>query len=69
MIFCLFHRVALDYVNAKKEAMKSGDGAHKDNDTLLGIYLSSDQLDTKDVVTIVSDMLLAGIETVGISIH
>lgn len=35
-----------------------------DKQTLLGIYLSSTHLDSKDVVTVVSDMLLAGIETV-----
>ena len=35
-----------------------------DKQTLLGMYLSCEHLDTKDVVTIVSDMLLAGIETV-----
>lgn len=53
--------VALDFVEAKKKAMN--DQQVDDKQTLLGIYLSSTHLDTKDVVTVVSDMLLAGIET------
>jgi len=56
--------VALDFVNAKKRAMEDQQSADCNKQTLLGMYLSSEQLDTKDVVTVVSDMLLAGIETV-----
>lgn len=55
--------VALDFVNAKKRAMEDQQSADCNKQTLLGMYLSSEQLDTKDVVTVVSDMLLAGIET------
>ena len=44
--------------------MEDQQSADCNKQTLLGMYLSSEQLDTKDVVTVVSDMLLAGIETV-----
>ena len=39
-----------------------------DAKSLLEIYLTSAELDSKDVVTMVSDMLLAGIDTVSKSV-
>ena len=55
-------------MNAKKDDLmqrKIHDQAHK---TLLEVYLTSKDLNVRDVVTMVSDMLLAGIDTVRLKI-
>lgn len=55
----------MEFVNAKKAKLLSEDFPDGSKKTLLEVYLTSKDLDVKDVVTMVSDMLLAGIDTVG----
>lgn len=60
-------RVATEFVYGKKaDSSLQRKIQNDDHRTLLEVYLTSKDLDTKDVVTMVSDMLLAGIDTVGI---
>lgn len=57
--------IALEFVNAKKAELLTKNFAAGSQKTLLEVYLTSKDLDVKDVVTMVADMLLAGIDTVG----
>ncbi|XP_046450479.1 cytochrome P450 302a1, mitochondrial-like isoform X1 [Daphnia pulex] len=58
-----FERVASEFVNAKNAELRSRNDQDQSQKTLLEVYLTSKDLDVKDVVTMVSDMLLAGIDT------
>lgn len=58
------NRVASEFVNAKNAELRSRNDQDQSQKTLLEVYLTSKDLDVKDVVTMVSDMLLAGIDTV-----
>nr|CAH0105835.1 unnamed protein product [Daphnia galeata] len=58
-----FERVALEFVNAKNAELRSRNDQDQSQKTLLEVFLTSKDLDVKDVVTMVSDMLLAGIDT------
>ncbi|KAK4028361.1 hypothetical protein OUZ56_017641 [Daphnia magna] len=55
--------IALEFVNAKKAELLTKNFAAGSQKTLLEVYLTSKDLDVKDVVTMVADMLLAGIDT------
>ena len=60
-----FEQVALQYVQAKKQNMETKNKLDQEQiKTLLEVYLSTEEIDIKDVVAMVSDMLLAGIDTV-----
>ncbi|XP_057367927.1 cytochrome P450 302a1, mitochondrial-like [Daphnia carinata] len=55
--------IALQFVNAKKAELLTKKFADDSQKTLLEVYLTSKDLDVKDVITMVADMLLAGIDT------
>ena len=65
-----FEEIALKYVREKQLELENRLNADSETDakSLLEIYLTSAELDSKDVVTMVSDMLLAGIDTVSKSV-
>ena len=54
----------MEFVNAKNAELRSRNDQDQSQKTLLEVFLTSKDLDVKDVVTMVSDMLLAGIDTV-----
>jgi ecdysteroid 25-hydroxylase CYP302A1 len=54
----------LEFVNAKITELRNKNEQDQSQKTLLEVYLTSKDLDVKDVVTMVCDMLLAGIDTV-----
>ncbi len=56
----------MEFVNAKNAELRSRNDQDQSQKTLLEVFLTSKDLDVKDVVTMVSDMLLAGIDTVKI---
>jgi hypothetical protein len=61
-----FEEIALKYVREKQLELENRINANSETEakSLLEIYLTSAELDSKDVVTMVSDMLLAGVDTV-----
>lgn len=68
MILTTFHfgyRISTKYINAKQLQMEQDQCEGRESvKTLLQVYLSSKELDSKDVLTMISDMLLAGVDTV-----
>lgn len=56
--------MAIKFVGEKLVSMNDNLENINKPKTLLEEYLTSNDLDVKDVVTMVSDMLLAGIDTV-----
>ncbi|XP_034943808.1 cytochrome P450 302a1, mitochondrial [Chelonus insularis] len=59
-------KFAVEMVNLKVKQMK--ERSNKDNASLLELYLQNGDVDTKDVVGMACDMLLAGIDTTTYSI-
>ena len=60
-VYCCFFRTALKYITAKQDVTSRVDNSPK---TLLESWLTSSDVDSKDVLAMVCDMLLAGIDTV-----
>lgn len=60
--------MAIEYVEKKKKKLSISDVGCSDRNSLLERYLMNSTLDTKDVVGMAADMLLAGIDTVVTSI-
>jgi ecdysteroid 25-hydroxylase CYP302A1 len=63
-VFILSYRIAVDFISKKKESITQTKSAESDTKSLLELYLSSEELDMKDVIGMAVDMLLAGIDTV-----
>lgn len=60
----LFFRIAIDFISKKKESLKQSVTTKNEVKSLLELYLSSKELDMKDVTGMAVDMLLAGVDTV-----
>lgn len=56
--------VAMDLVKSKMKKMNSKMKIEGEEKSLLEIYLSSPEINIKDVIGMSADMLLAGIDTV-----
>lgn len=54
----------MNFVNAKKDL--EAETMVQSRKTLLEVYLTSKDLDVKDIFTMVSDMLIAGLDSVKI---
>jgi hypothetical protein len=62
--FVFSFRIAVDFISKKKESLTQSASTGSDTKSLLELYLSSEELDIKDVTGMAMDMLLAGIDTV-----
>jgi ecdysteroid 25-hydroxylase CYP302A1 len=60
----LSFRVAIDFISKKKESLRKSSTTDNEVKSLLELYLSSKELDMKDVTGMAVDMLLAGVDTV-----
>jgi ecdysteroid 25-hydroxylase CYP302A1 len=65
----LFFRIAIDFISKKQECLKQSDTTENGVKSLLELYLSSKELDIKDVTGMAVDMLLAGVDTVRLKRH
>lgn len=54
----------MDFISKKKESLTRSASNESDAKSLLELYLSSEELDIKDITGMAVDMLLAGIDTV-----
>jgi hypothetical protein len=54
----------VDFISKKKESLTQSASTDSDTKSLLELYLSSEELDIKDVTGMAVDMVLAGIDTV-----
>lgn len=54
----------MDFISKKKESITRSTSAESNTKSLLELYLSSEELDMKDITGMAVDMLLAGIDTV-----
>jgi hypothetical protein len=62
--FALSSRIAIDFISKKKESLTLSAVTGSETKSLLELYLSSEELDVKDVTVMAVDMLLAGVDTV-----
>jgi hypothetical protein len=62
--FSLSCRIAVDFISKKKKSLPRSASTKCDTKSLLDLYLSSEELDIKDITGMAVDMLLAGIDTV-----
>jgi ecdysteroid 25-hydroxylase CYP302A1 len=60
----LSFRIAIDFISKKNESLKQSADTGNEVKSLLDLYLSSKELDMKDVTGMAVDMLLAGVDTV-----
>jgi hypothetical protein len=60
----LSFRIALDFISKKKASLTQSAVTGNKTESLLELYLSSEELDVKDVTGMAVDMLLAGVDTV-----
>jgi ecdysteroid 25-hydroxylase CYP302A1 len=60
----LSFRMAVDFISKKKESLQKSATTENEVTSLLELYLSSKELDMKDVTGMAVDMLLAGVDTV-----
>lgn len=62
--FVMSFRIAIDFIAKKKESLTQCAVTGNETKSLLELYLSSEDLDVKDVTGMAMDMLLAGVDTV-----
>jgi hypothetical protein len=62
--FVLSFRIAVDFISKKKESLAQAAITDNETKSLLELYLSSEELDLKDVTGMAMDMLLTGVDTV-----
>jgi hypothetical protein len=60
----LSFRIAIEFISKKRESLKRSTTTENEVKSLLELYLSSKELDMKDVTGMAVDMLLAGVDTV-----
>jgi ecdysteroid 25-hydroxylase CYP302A1 len=60
----LSFRIAIGFISKKKESLAQSAANENEAKSLLELYLSSKELDMKDVTGMAVDMLLAGVDTV-----
>ncbi|PNF31552.1 Cytochrome P450 302a1, mitochondrial [Cryptotermes secundus] len=56
-------QIAIDFISKRKESLKQSTTTKNEVKSLLELYLSSTELDMKDVTGMAVDMLLAGVDT------